>query len=36
MAFLLALALAGDLLLLPALLLSPAGKLYESEPAKEA
>ena len=30
MAFLLALALAGDLLLLPALLLSPAGKLYES------
>ncbi|MFM8726023.1 MAG: efflux RND transporter permease subunit, partial [Planctomycetaceae bacterium] len=36
MAFLLALALAGDLLLLPALLLSPAGKLFESEPAKEA
>jgi predicted RND superfamily exporter protein len=36
MAFLLALALAGDLLLLPAMLLSPAGKLFESEPAKEA
>jgi predicted RND superfamily exporter protein len=36
MAFLLALALAGDLLLLPALLLSPAGKLFETKPAREA
>ena len=36
MAFLLALALAGDLLLLPALLLSPAGRLYETEPPKHA
>lgn len=35
MAFLLALALAGDLLLLPALLLSPAGRLYETQPAQE-
>ncbi len=35
MAFLLALALAGDLLLLPALLLSPAGKLYETTPSPE-
>jgi len=31
---LLALALAGDLLLLPALLLSPAGKLYETQPSR--